>query len=123
MYVYVFIVIIFILGLSFVLHPSNQDGFEGNRLHYRCPNILLQKGDEIYLYNSKLTKVPGVNPIKFNNLQEYTEFIDWQRNKGIRCPVLYLQHGYNTHENRYTKQDLMLTIYKWNTRSLYFKFF
>ena len=61
----------------------------------RCPNILVQKGLKYYLYNSKLAKVPGVNPIEFANLEEYVEFIDWQRSQGIRCPVLYLQHTYD----------------------------
>ena len=56
-----------------------------------CPNILLQEGNFIYLYNSKRAKVPGVNPLRFNNLEEYSEFLDWQRSQGIRCPVLYLQ--------------------------------
>lgn len=98
MYVYI-ILSILILGLYFVIHPSNQDGFEGNRMHYRCPDILIQKGSEYYLYNSKVAKVPGVNPVTFHSLHDYTEFIEWQRSKGMRCPVLYLQHSYNTQGN------------------------
>jgi hypothetical protein len=62
----------------------------------RCPNVLLQKGARFYLYNSKLAIVPGVNPISFDNLEDYTEFIDWQHSQGIRCPVLYLQQTYDT---------------------------
>ena len=68
----------------------------------RCPNILM-KGKELFLFNDKLAKVPGVNPIKFNNLEEYTEFVKWQRNQGIRCPVLFLQHSYDAQgESTYT---------------------
>ena len=59
----------------------------------RCPNLLIQKGCKIYLHNTKIAEVPGVNPIEFNNLEEYTQFIDWQRSQGIRCPVLYLQEN------------------------------
>ena len=29
---------------------------------------------------------------EFNNLEEYTEFLEWQRGAGIRCPVLYVQN-------------------------------
>jgi hypothetical protein len=28
-------------------------------------------------------------------LEDYTEFIDWQRSQGIRCPILFLQFSYN----------------------------
>jgi len=61
----------------------------------RCPNLLIQKDSKFYLSNSKLAEVPGVNPIQFDNLEEYTEFLDWQRSQGIRCPVLYLQSTYD----------------------------
>ena len=61
----------------------------------RCPNILVQKGTRFYLYNSKIAKVPGVNPIEFENLEDYVEFLNWQRSQNIKCPVLYLQHTYN----------------------------
>ena len=69
----------------------------------RCPNMLIQKGSRFYLYNSKLTQVPGVNPIEFDNLEDYTEFLDWQRSQGIRCPVLYLQESYDAQGNRVYK--------------------
>jgi hypothetical protein len=61
----------------------------------RCPNLLIQKDSRFYLHNTKLAEVPGVNPIEFNNLEDYTEFLDWQRSQGIRCPILYLQHSYD----------------------------
>jgi hypothetical protein len=62
----------------------------------RCPNILIQHGSEIFLYNSKVEKVPGVNPIRFKNLEDYTEFMEWLQGRGIRCPVLFLQYSYDT---------------------------
>lgn len=61
----------------------------------RCPNILVQHGSEIFLYNSKVEKVPGVNPIRFKSLEDYAEFMEWLRGRGIRCPVLFLQYSYN----------------------------
>jgi hypothetical protein len=69
----------------------------------RCPNLLIQKDSKFYLYNSKLVKVPGVNPVEFENLEDYTEFLDWQRSQGIRCPVLYLQQTYDAQGNEVYK--------------------
>ena len=74
-----------------------------NKKFNRCPNLLIQKGSKYYLYNSKLAPVPGVNPIQFNNLEEYTEFLEWQKSVGIRCPVLYVQNIYDTQGNRVYK--------------------
>ena len=68
-----------------------------------CPNILLQKGARIYLYNSNKASVPGVNPLQFENLEEYTEFIDWQRANGMRCPVLFMSESYDAQGNRTAK--------------------
>ena len=61
----------------------------------RCPNILIQHGSEIFLYNSKVEKVPGVNPIRFKSLDDYSEFMDWLQGRGIRCPILFLQFSYD----------------------------
>jgi len=61
--------------------------------------MLFQRGSEFFLYNSKLAKVPGVNPLQFKNLDEYVEFTEWQRRQGIKCPVLYVQESYDTQGN------------------------
>ena len=65
----------------------------------RCPNILVQHGTEIFLYNSKVAKVPGVNPIRFKSLEDYSEFMDWLHGRGIRCPILFLQYSYDAQGN------------------------
>jgi hypothetical protein len=92
--------VIFLLGIYFLSSKTIVERFENkNTLNYRCPNILIQKGSEFYLYNSRIAKVPGVNPLKFNNLEEYVEFTEWQRSQGIRCPVLYLQESYDSQGN------------------------
>lgn len=65
----------------------------------RCPNILIQHGSDIFLYNSRVAKVPGVNPIRFRNLDDYSEFMDWLHGRGIRCPILYLQYSYDAQGN------------------------
>lgn len=91
-----FIIVCVVAATLFIVKTNTKEGF--NKLTKRipsCPNLLVQKGTKIYLYNNRLDEVPGVNPIVFNNLEEYTEFIDWQRSQGIRCPVLYLQEVYD----------------------------
>jgi hypothetical protein len=98
----IFVIVFIILGIYFMINFNND--METNILEgyinptnkgFKCPDILVQKGKRFFLYNSKLAKVPGVNPIEFQNLEDYTEFIDWQRSQGIRCPVLFLQFSYN----------------------------
>lgn len=93
-------IIVFLIGLYFYARcadPKYAEGFTGSKP--RCPNLLIQKGARFYLYNSKLAQVPGVNPIEFENLEDYTEFLEWQRSQGIRCPVLYLQSSYDAQGN------------------------
>jgi len=91
------IVVVFLAGIYFYGKPIEE--FTNQTELTRCPNILIQKDAKFYLYNSKLAKVPGVNPVEFNNLEEYTEFLDWQRSQGIRCPVLYIQQSYDSQGN------------------------
>lgn len=93
------IVIVFVLGLYYMMCFNTIEGFKNKKFTARCPDVLIQKGSNFYLYNSKLANVPGVNPITFNNLDEYTQFVDWQRSRGIRCPVLYLQHSFDIQGN------------------------
>ena len=85
---------VFLLGLYYVTCKSPIEGFR-TRHNHRCPDILIQKGNDIFLFNSKKANVPGVNPIRFDNLEDYVQFTEWQRSQGIRCPVLYLQHSYD----------------------------
>jgi len=95
----ILILVTFLSGLYFCTNYTSSKAIEGltnnSNGQPRCPNILLQKGARFYLYNSEVAMVPGVNPIEFDNLEDYTEFIEWQRSKGIRCPVLYLQNTYD----------------------------
>jgi hypothetical protein len=105
-------IVVFLIGLYFYAKnadpknadPKNAEGLiNGNSDNSKCPNLLIQKGSRFYLYNSKKAQVPGVNPIEFDNLEDYTEFLDWQRSQGVRCPVLYLQESYDPQGNRVYK--------------------
>jgi hypothetical protein len=97
------LIIVFLIGMYFYA-KNGDEGFTNNDPKTsRCPNLLIQKGSRFYLYNSKLAQVPGVNPVEFDNLEDYTEFLDWQRSQNIRCPVLYLQETYDAQGNRVYK--------------------
>ncbi len=99
-------ILVFLIGLYFYARcadPKYAEGYTNQNSQPRCPNLLIQKGSRFYLHNSKLAQVPGVNPIQFDNLEEYTQFLDWQRSQGIRCPVLYLQSTYDAQGNKVYK--------------------
>lgn len=102
-----FMLTLFLGGLYFYIryakNPYMLEGLTTINGELRCPNILIQKGPKFYLYNSNIASVPGVNPIEFNNLEEYTEFLEWQRGAGIRCPVLYVQNTYDIQGDRVYK--------------------
>jgi hypothetical protein len=91
--VWIFIIVACCVLLYVNLTYSSADVTEGFRP--RCPNVLVQQGNEIWLKNTNLADIPGVNPVVFHNLDEYTEFVQWQKSQGIDCPLLYLQKTYD----------------------------
>jgi hypothetical protein len=99
MYKLLVIGIVFLLGFYFIYRSNDIETFTDKDDNYKiadkCPDVLIQKGAAFFLYNSKRANVPGINPIRFDSLDEYSEFIEWQRSQGILCPILYLQHAYD----------------------------
>lgn len=91
------IIAVFLLGLYYYTNYSTP--FVESFSDSDCPNLLIQKGKKIYLKNTQKAEVPGVNPIIFKNLEEYVEFLDWQKSQNIKCPVLYLKREYDTQDN------------------------
>ena len=70
------IIVIFLMGLYVVsCYDSNSlyEGYENDDSKKRCPNMLIQVGSNYYLYNSNLAKVPGVNPVRFNNYKVFNK--------------------------------------------------
>ena len=99
-------ILVFFISIYFYARcadPKYIEGYTNREFKPRCPNLLIQKDSKFHLYNSKLAEIPGVNPIEFDNLEEYVEFLDWQRSQGIRCPVLYLQSTYDAQGNQVYK--------------------
>lgn len=77
------LIIIFLLGLLFTTKNKIKENFRSS-----CPNLLIKKDGAYYLQN---TNNPSSSPIKFNTLDDYTKFVEWQRKQGVSCPILYLQ--------------------------------
>ena len=94
-----FFIMIFFLGLYVYSTYTQRELIEPfqNPLHEnKCPNLLIKKNNLLYLYRKEDPEIPGVNPIVFENLEDYVEHVKYQRSQGIRCPVLYLQHMYSS---------------------------
>ena len=88
-FVSIFVLIMFVFGIYFITKPMKIDfeSFVGSQ----CPTTMIKDGDKILLYNPKMAKVPGVNPIQLKNLEEYEEYVAWQRGSKVSCPILYLE--------------------------------
>ena len=91
------VIVIFFLGLYYYVNSNKL--YESMENKNRCPDMLIEKDGSVFLYNSKLAIVPGVNPIQFNNLEDYAEFVQWQNSQNIHCPVLHLQYTTDTQNN------------------------
>jgi hypothetical protein len=55
-----------------------------------CPDLLIQRGPQFYLYNTKLPTLQGTNPTIFNSLDEYRA-----HSANTNCPPLFLQQENN----------------------------
>ena len=100
------IIIVFVLGVLnniMYLRKENKEGYKGTGGR-KCPNLLIKKNGKYQLVNSKMPVVPGVNPIEFENLGEYASFVKYQKENGLRCPVLYYEEAYDAQSNRGYRQ-------------------
>ena len=103
------ILFIFIFGCYYYINSynlyenmknkNNKNNKNMDNISKRCPNMLIEKDGRYALFNSELAVVPGVNPIEFSSLDEYSEFLDWQKSQKINCPILYLQYTTDTQNN------------------------
>lgn len=92
---WIWIFLVFLVGMYVYMTNPRIEGMTDN-----CPDLLIQDGELIYLKNSNMEIVPGVNPIVFQSLKEYTEFVKWQTSQGKQCPVLILQKAYDVQNNQ-----------------------
>ena len=94
------IIVAFSIGLFFCLRYKSEDLLENFQGMGQCPDMLVKKGKELHLINTKKALIPGVNPIKFNSLEDYAEYVKWSKKVGIKCPILYYEQTYNTQNER-----------------------
>jgi len=85
---------------------SKMEGLEGgegqpdaNAIPNDCPDLLIQKGASLFLYNTKQPTKQGENPVVFNSLEEYGNYFKSSKSAGKKCPVLFLQHENNAQGN------------------------
>jgi len=64
-----------------------------------CPDLLIKSGNAILLYNTKKPEKEGENPIPFYSIDEYINYVEIQKRKGVSCPILFLQEENNTQGN------------------------
>ncbi len=94
----IIIITMFLIGLYFTATVKHSDLVEGftdgaNQDSKKgCYDLLVKKDGRFYLYNSKVSYVPGVNPIVFNGLAEYGQYMEWEKKHGIKCPILMVEH-------------------------------
>jgi len=82
-------IILFILGICFMAggaYTVDEPFISG-----QCPTTMIKNGESIMIYNPKLAKIPGVNPLMMDNLEDYKEYVDWQKKNNLGCPILYLE--------------------------------
>jgi hypothetical protein len=101
-----FLFLVFLAGIYFAYYygkPIDEymDNQSSDASSSECPDLLIQQGDVLMLYNTKQPIVEGTNPMPFFNLDEYINYLEIQRKKGINCPVLFLQQ-----ENNAQGQDI-----------------
>ena len=89
------LLILFGLGLVYCLNYRHVDVIEGMSMNRDCPNMLIRKGKELHLVYSNKPEVPGVNPVKFENLEEYVEFVEFQKKKweGKLSNIIFTRNG------------------------------
>jgi hypothetical protein len=86
-----FLLVVFFLGMVVYVKQSSKEPMENNSddTTSSCPDMLVNAGDKLLLYNSK---TPNVQPITFSTLDEY---IEYTKGFGNDCPILYLQQETN----------------------------
>lgn len=86
------LLIVFVTGIYVVMtFPSCGCKKKENFANRECPDLLVQKNDRLLLYFTNQPKEDGKNPLPFFSLDDYINYLEIQRNKGIKCPVLFLR--------------------------------
>ena len=89
----IFILFVIILGILFITNDvMKQESFVSGQ----CPTTMIKNGEHIMVYNPKMAKIAGVNPIRLNDLEDYKEYVRWQKKNKLDCPILHLEKVFDT---------------------------
>jgi hypothetical protein len=83
-----FLILTFLAG--FIVLLNNGIKYDTS-ISNGCPNLLVRKGNKLSLLDSNAKYSPGINPMIFDNLDSYKDYLEKQKQKGLSCPVLYIQ--------------------------------
>jgi hypothetical protein len=83
-----FLIITFLAG--FIVLLNNGIKYDDSTPN-GCPNLLVRKGNKLSLLDSNAKYSPGINPMIFDNLDSYKDYLEKQKEKGLSCPILYIQ--------------------------------
>lgn len=97
--VILYIIVLLILAFSVYMCLKLNNIYEEGFVSGHCPTTIIKRNNQILLYDPKMVKIPGVNPIVLDSLKDYEKFIKWQRASKIRCPLLHLEQVYDTQNN------------------------
>lgn len=89
----IFALFVFIVGIVFI---TNDEYKIESFVSGQCPTTMIKNGEHIMVYNPKMAKIPGVNPILLDNLEDYKEYVRWQKKNRLDCPILYLEKVFDT---------------------------
>ena len=64
-----------------------------------CPDLLIQRGQDFLMYDTKKPLIQGTNPVIFKSLEEYGKHVKSLNNTGKNCPILFLQQENNAQGN------------------------
>ena len=98
-----FAIFVFLFGLHYYTfhnknnnNTNNNNNFEPMENKKKCYNMLIEHSNKFYLLNNKEKITKDTNPIIFDSLEEYKQFVEEEDLKGTKCPVVFLQYTTNT---------------------------
>jgi len=91
--VYLFVTVMVIWGIIFMSkQPVEPETF----ISGQCPTTLIKDGNYYLVFDPTKAKIPGVNPVQLKSLEDYKEFVKWQRHNKLGCPILHFEKVYTT---------------------------
>ena len=85
----VIFILVFVLLYFYLMEGTNEF----------CHDLIEERNGKIRVYNNKSDVIPGINPLEFNTLDEYKKYMEWKKQQGSDCPVLYIKRKYTTQNN------------------------